>query len=331
MKKSTRKLSLEPSSDLAQLIKENEKLIPKLEDKFNVKITINKIGFCVIKGTKEDSKYILDELEKLRDLKRKPNENDLNNILEGKEISEEEIDAIKYIKDFKFRDKRGNEIRIKPKTENQKKLIDLMIEKKVTFAGGASGSGKTFLAIAMALKYLEEKKISKIIITRPSVTSEDFGYIPGGINEKMTPFLYPILDMLSQLIGAEKRDDYMEKGIIQILPVAYSRGITIGSSFKPTIGIVDESENLTVKQMFLMLSRIGDHENSKLIFCGDVYQSDLKNKDANSLTIVEQILKDSPYVGFISFTKDDVVRSAAVKDIVERFEKYECEKNKKEK
>jgi phosphate starvation-inducible PhoH-like protein len=216
---------------------------------------------------------------------------------------------------------------IQPKTEHQKQLIDGVIGRQIIFANGEAGVGKTFLACAIALKFLEKRMIKKIVITRPAITSEDFGFLPGDIDEKMSPFLLPINSIFEELIGKEKRDKYIETGAIEILPIAYARGITLGN-FEGVITIVDESENVELKNFYLMLTRLGDHPNSKIIFCGDSRQSDLSFNKKNSLDTVAEILKDSPYTSIVTFDKSDVVRSAVVKDIVARFEKYDDEKKK---
>jgi phosphate starvation-inducible PhoH-like protein len=323
MKKSTRKVAISQDSVITSFLadKKNNEVIDYAKTR-GIELRINNIGMLVVKAPKNVSERIYKGLSLLANSVSISKE-DIKSIIDGKDIVVEERETKERWDAMEFRHKNGKTIYIKPKNQHQQDAINQIVEKPVTFLGGSSGSGKTFIALAVALKYLEWKKVSKIVITRPSVTTEEFGFIPGGINEKMAPFLYPIMDMLNQLIGAEKRDKLIEDGTIEILSVAYSRGITIGSSYKPTVGIIDESENLTLKQIYLMLSRLGDHTNSKLIFCGDVYQSDLKAKDSSSLVIAEKILKDSKYVGFTNFTKEDVVRSAAVKDIVDRFEQYE--------
>jgi phosphate starvation-inducible PhoH-like protein len=185
----------------------------------------------------------------------------------------------------------------------------------------------TFIACAVALKYLEQRLIKKIVVTRPAITAEEFGFLPGNIDEKMYPFLYPIFSIFEELIGKDKRDEYIQKGYIEILPVAFSRGVTLGGT-SGVITIVDEAENMNIKQSYLMLTRLGNNPYSKIIFAGDELQTDLK-KGGNALSTLRKILEGSPYVGFTEFNSKDIVRSAIVQDIVNRFEMY-SENNVKE-
>jgi phosphate starvation-inducible PhoH-like protein len=328
MKKSTRKVTLESQDKFTIFVKEHIKsdTLLALASKFGVSIKLNNVGMLVIKGDKKGSERLKEEFGKLKTLKRAITIHDLQSIVDGKPI---EIDAAKLEKtkeggwnhSFSFKDKRGNVFTVDAKTQNQKLLMEAIFDNKVIFAGGSAGTGKTFIACAVALYFLEEKMIKKIVITRPHVASEDFGFLPGDIDEKMGPFLYPIYAIFEELMGREKRDEYVQKGLIEILPVAFSRGVTLGGK-DGVITIVDESENLTVKQAYLMLTRLGNNINSKIIFSGDEVQTDLK-KDARTLSVLKTVLKDSPYVGFVDFDSSDVVRSEIVKDILKRFEDYE--------
>ncbi len=333
-KKSTRKLSLNAEDNLTKFFTQhaNNEVFKKIENKFNVTIKINHVGFLVVKGQKETSERIFNILVSLNQFKSDITIEDVKNyVLDGKPIEETTSSESKFIdwKKLTFKNKNGQNITVKPKTDNQGKFIEEMTNKRIVLCNGSSGSGKTLLAVAVALKYLEEGVIKKIYITRPYVPSENFGFLPGSAEEKMLPFLMPIYNLMDNLIGRERRELYMKKGMIEVLPIAFARGMNIGAMNSPEICIVDESENLNLRQIYLMISRLGDNPASKMFFCGDEYQSDLSNHDKNSLSKMEEILKESPYISFIKFNKNDVVRSKEVKDIVERFEKYEYENKSK--
>ena len=325
-KKSTRKITLESNDKLTVFFKEhqNDKVCEELENHFNVTIKINAVGMLVLRGDKESTAKLEECFTKLKSSKKPIVLEDIYNVIEGKlEVVSEEDYAKKSWTQLDFRDKRGMTYSVKPKTPHQKELIQQIIDKKVIFAGGSAGAGKTFIACAVALKFLEQKLIKKIVVTRPHVAAEEFGFLPGDIDEKMAPFLYPIFSIFEEIIGREKRDEYITKGIIEILPVAFSRGVTLGGH-DGVITIIDECENLTIKQAYLMLTRLGNHINSKIIFAGDELQTDLR-KGGNIISTLKKILQESPYVGFIDFDSSDIVRSAIVQDIVGRFEKYNKE------
>jgi len=329
MKKSIRKVTLDTHDKFTVFVRENimSDVVDELAHKFGVSIRMNNVGMLVIKGDKTGSAKLQESFKKMKTLRRPLVVGDLQSILDGKQITPDEPldpaedNAGQMVHSFTFKDKKGQASRISAKTDNQRRLIELIFDRKVIFAGGSAGTGKTFIACAVAMDFLEKKLIKKIVVTRPHVASEEFGFLPGDIGEKMGPFLYPIFAIFEELVGREKRDDYIKKGLIEIIPVAFSRGITLGGR-DGVITIVDESENLTVKQAYLMLTRLGNHINSKIIFAGDEVQSDLK-RDARTLSTLKSVLKDSPYVGFVDFDSSDVVRSEIVKDILKRFEAYE--------
>lgn len=324
-KKSTRKITLESTDKLTIFFKQHEsdKVFSDLEHQFNVTLKLNAVGMLVIRGEKDTTLKLEQVFTTLKNLNKEIAIEDVYGVLEGR--IDTIVDAEEVAKEawtqFEFRDKTGRANVIKPKTPHQQELVEKILNDKVIFAGGSAGVGKTFIAVAVALKFLEKKLIRKIVITRPHVTAEEFGFLPGDIDEKMGPFLYPIFSIIEEIVGKERRDEMISKGVIEILPVAFSRGVTLGGK-DGVITIIDEAENLTIKQAYLMLTRLGNHVNSKIIFAGDELQTDLK-KGGNSLSILRKILIDSPYVGFVEFDSTDIVRSEVVKDIVSRFENYD--------
>jgi len=330
-KNTARKVTLEANDKLTIFFKENETddVFRELQKKFGVTLKLNSVGMLVIRGDKTTTAEVEGYFDRIKSTKKNIVLDDIHSILEGVPVEEIEngaTDKNNWSK-LEFRTKTGAFYTVAPKSQNQRLLIEEMLNKKVVFAGGSAGAGKTFIACAVALKFLEQKLIKKIVVTRPHVASEEFGFLPGTVDEKMAPFLYPIFSIFEEIIGREKRDGYIAKGQIEILPVAFSRGVTLGGH-DGIITIIDECENLTVKQAYLMLTRLGGHINSKIIFAGDELQTDLKRNE-NVLSLLKTILRDSPYVGFIDFNSEDVVRSEIVKDILKRFEEYEASKKDK--
>ena len=203
----------------------------------------------------------------------------------------------------------------KAKTANQQRFIDLIRENDLTFGIGPAGTGKTFLAVLMAVSYFKKGKISKIIITRPAVKAgESLGYLPGDLKEKIDPYLMPIYDALDAILGGEQKDKMIEKGTIEVIPLAYMRGRTLDEAFI----ILDEAQNTTDKQMLMFLTRLGF--NSKMVVNGDITQIDLNiNRTRSGLKIASEKLQDIPGIGFIEFTNSDVVRNPLVQKIIEKF------------
>ncbi len=208
-------------------------------------------------------------------------------------------------------------IKIFPKNDNQKKLLEAIEKNKITFAVGSAGTGKTYLAVAMAVKYLQEKKVEKIIITRPVVEAgESLGFLPGELEDKIDPYLRPIYDALSEFLGTSRMLRFIEKQIIEIAPLAYMRGRTLKNAFI----ILDEAQNTTTTQMKMFLTRFG--QNSKAVITGDITQSDLKTKN-NGLKQAITILKGIKGIEIIYFDAKDVIREKIVQEIINRYLEYE--------
>ncbi len=203
----------------------------------------------------------------------------------------------------------------KTKTVNQQRFIQLIRENDLTFCIGPAGTGKTFLAVLMAVYYLKKGEISRIVITRPAVEAgESLGFLPGDLKEKIDPYLMPIYDALDSILGSEQKEKMMEKGIIEVIPLAYMRGRTLDEAFI----ILDEAQNTTDKQMLMFLTRLGF--NSKMVVNGDVTQIDLNIARAKSgLKIASEKLHDLKNIGFIEFDNSDVVRNPLVQTIIEKF------------
>lgn len=205
---------------------------------------------------------------------------------------------------------------VKPKTPNQKLFVEAVKENDIVFAVGPAGTGKTYIAVASAVKALKNKEIKRIIITRPAVEAgENLGFLPGDLQEKIDPYLRPVYDALDDMIPSEKLKYYRENRIIEIAPLAYMRGRTLSNAFI----LLDEAQNTTPVQLKMFLTRLG--QNSKLIINGDRTQVDLKANQKSGLDDALEVLKNVKGIGFIELNHKDVVRHQIVKDIIKAYDK----------
>jgi phosphate starvation-inducible PhoH-like protein len=204
--------------------------------------------------------------------------------------------------------------KIAPKTVTQKRYVDAIRGNTVTFAIGPAGTGKTYLAMALAVAALADKQVGRIILTRPAVEAgERLGFLPGTLLEKVDPYLRPLFDALYDMLDADRLTSYMEKGIVEVAPLAFMRGRTLNDSFV----ILDEAQNTSPEQMQMFLTRLGF--GSKMVVTGDVTQIDLPREQASGLIQVQQILGPLDGVEFIQFGQEDVVRHKLVQRIVEAY------------
>lgn len=207
---------------------------------------------------------------------------------------------------------------VKPKTLGQKRYINSIKCNGIVFGIGPAGTGKTYLAMAMAVNAFKNKEVNRIILTRPAVEAgESLGFLPGDLQEKVDPYLRPLYDALFDILGAETYSKYMERGLIEVAPLAYMRGRTLDSSFI----ILDEAQNTTSEQMKMFLTRLGF--GSKAIITGDITQIDLPRGKSSGLKKVTEILDDVRGIDFVYLSKKDVVRHQLVQRIIEAYEKYE--------
>lgn len=206
---------------------------------------------------------------------------------------------------------------VTPKTVGQKKYVDAIRHHDVTFGIGPAGTGKTYLAMAMAVSALKEEKISRIILTRPAVEAgEALGFLPGDLYEKITPYLRPLYDALHDMLPAEDIQKYMERNVIEIAPLAYMRGRTLNHAFI----VLDEAQNTTSEQMFMFLTRLG--LNSKAVITGDETQVDLPSHKHSGLVEAHRALKSIEGIALIEFTRRDVVRHPLVQRIIAAYEEH---------
>jgi len=206
---------------------------------------------------------------------------------------------------------------VRPKTVGQKKYVDAIRKNTIVLGVGPAGTGKTYLAVALAVKAFKAHEVQKIILTRPAVEAgERLGFLPGDLQSKVDPYLRPLYDALFDMFGAETFSRHMEKNIIEVAPLAYMRGRTLDDAFI----ILDEAQNTTSEQIKMFLTRLG--ANSKMVITGDVTQIDLPEKRKSGLIEAMKVLKHVEDIATIRFTEKDVVRHKLVQDIIKAYENY---------
>lgn len=316
-----KKLSFE-NVNMLSLLGYNDNNLKIVEDRFNATITVRGNNI-MIKGVNEEVdaiEKVFKELIYVLNTKGSLETSDIETILEltiqGKEIiSEKEFDSIiLYTK---------NDV-VKAKTPGQQNYLQIALKNDICFAIGPAGTGKTYLAVALAVAALKKGIVNKIVLARPAVEAgESLGFLPGDFREKIDPYLRPLYDSLDDMLPSDKLKGYLEKRIVEIVPLAYMRGRTLNNSFV----ILDEAQNATDVQMKMFLTRLG--VNSKAIITGDITQIDLPSKTTSGLIQAKNILNGIDGVGFVYFDKGDVVRHKLVKDIINAYDKFKKEEDKK--
>lgn len=302
--------------------------VKKIEKEFNVSIVIRNEKIKII-GDKSDvitTSELIDILISKANKGNEISEQDLNycmdTILNKKENSIETKNNIVELDDNVLsRTIQGKPI--KPKTIGQKNYVDSIRDNMITFGIGPAGTGKTYLGMCMAIEAFKKGEVTKLILTRPAIEAgEKLGFLPGDLQSKIDPYLRPLYDALYQIMGAESFQANLEKGLIEVAPLAYMRGRTLDNAFI----ILDEAQNTTIPQMKMFLTRIGF--NSKVIITGDDTQKDLPKDVTSGLDSAIRVLKNIEGISFIRLTSKDVVRHPLVQKIVVAYENYEKRKKK---
>ena len=308
---------LENLNELIELFGSNDKNLKLLKRLYKVNIYSNNRDIMV--DTEEE--FIIQSLKKMfyiliQLIRNNVNFNDRDIIYIKNLLSNNEVEAIlslfinrvEIIKTF-------NGLPIYPKTLNQLRYIESIEKNVMVFGIGPAGTGKTYLAVLSALKKLKENSIKRIILTRPAVEAgESLGFLPGDLKEKVDPYLRPLYDAMYDILGVKQTTEYIEKGIIEIAPLAYMRGRTLDNAYV----ILDEAQNTTINQMKLFLTRLGF--GSKMIVTGDITQSDLPKRMVSGLVKAGEILQNIDTVEILYFNDSDVVRHPLVQTIIKRFE-----------
>lgn len=310
--------SLEISVELAEIVfGPLDRYIKKIEKTLQVTVLQRDSSIKIMGNNETVSKavHVIKALSSLAANKGELTEQDVDYCLSLSEDDKEE-EIVEIDKDIVARTFLGKPI--KPKTLGQKQYIDMIREKMIVFGIGPAGTGKTYLAMAMAVNAFKKNEVERIILTRPAIEAgEKLGFLPGDLQSKVDPYLRPLYDALFEIMGAESFNINLEKGLIEVAPLAYMRGRTLDNAFI----ILDEAQNTTPSQMKMFLTRIGF--GSKVIVTGDGSQKDLPPNVKSGLDEAVKILKDIPEIGFNKFSTRDVVRHPLVQRIVKAYEDYE--------
>ncbi len=314
-----KKMALE-SVDMLSLLGMNDSNLKIVEDRFNATITVRGEN-VIIKGVSEEVEgieKIFKEMAYVLNTSGKLSEDDVLTILNLTSAGEQVFDEKEYDSIVLYT---KHDV-IKARTSGQRKYVEAAIQNDICFAIGPAGTGKTYLAVALAVSSLKKGRIKKIILARPAVEAgESLGYLPGDFREKIDPYLKPLYDALDDMIPSEKLRSYLAKGIVEIVPLAYMRGRTLNNAYV----ILDEAQNATAMQMKMFPTRLG--ANSKAIVTGDITQIDLPPKQVSGLVQARDILSNIKGVSFVYFDRSDVVRHKLVKDIIDAYDK--CNGNNK--
>lgn len=317
----TVKLSV-PAEHMRNVFGEYDTFIKKIEKELSVTI-VNRDEEIKITGTEESANRARSVLENLVTLSKRGNAIQEQNVNYTIEMShEQKEDALVEI-DGEIICHTVNGKPVKPKTLGQKQYVDAIRDHMITFGLGPAGTGKTYLAMAMAITAFKNDEVGRIILTRPAIEAgEKLGFLPGDLQSKVDPYLRPLYDALYQIMGAENFARNMEKGLIEVAPLAYMRGRTLDNAYI----ILDEAQNTTPAQMKMFLTRIGF--GSKVVVTGDKTQKDLSPESLSGLDVALRVLGKVEDIAFCELTSKDVVRHPLVQKIVKAYEQYE-EKNAK--
>lgn len=306
------------ADEAAALLGANDRNLQIISDAFDTRVSFRDHTFMLDACEQDTLSQIKKVLQALRQISSS-----------GKEVSEQNVRyAIRRIQshqDVQFSNFETVTVcrtfsgrPIYPKTQGQYDFVKAMAEKPVVFAIGPAGTGKTFLAVSAAVAALKKEEVRRIVLTRPAVEAgESLGFLPGDLKEKVDPYLTPLYDGLHEMLGNEQTERLMEKGTIEIAPLAYMRGRTLNDAFV----ILDEAQNTTSSQMKMFLTRLGFH--SHMVITGDVTQIDLNERVESGLLSARRILSGMDDIAILELSADDVVRHPLVQKIIERYSRFE--------
>ena len=312
-----------PVAHMQNLFGSHDSYIRKIEDDLQVAI-VNRDGVVRISGNKESvmkASHVMRELIALSERGNVLEEQSVNYAIEMESESSEDV-LLEIDGDCICHTVSGKPI--KPKTLGQKQYVDAIRNHMIVFGIGPAGTGKTYLAMAMAITAFKNNEVSRIILTRPAIEAgEKLGFLPGDLQSKVDPYLRPLYDALYQIMGAESFTKNMEKGLIEVAPLAYMRGRTLDNAYI----ILDEAQNTTPAQMKMFLTRIGF--GSKVVVTGDASQKDLMPDTKSGLDIAAKVLSKIDDIAFCKLSSKDVVRHPLVQKIVRAYDEYESKEKKR--
>ena len=312
-----------PTDHVANVFGQFDAYIKKIERTLNVTVVLRGESMKLL-GEEHNLKKAEQVFLQLIELSKRGNIITEQNVNYALALSEEEKESaiVEIDKDCICHTINGKPV--KPKTLGQKAYVDAIRQKMIVFGMGPAGTGKTYLAMAMAITAFKNEEVGRIILTRPAIEAgEKLGFLPGDLQSKVDPYLRPLYDALFDMLGAENFQRYQEKGNIEVAPLAYMRGRTLDDSFI----ILDEAQNTTTEQMKMFLTRLGF--NSKMVVTGDITQIDLPDGKRSGLVEITKILKNIEDIKTVKFSEKDVVRHKLVQDIIKAYEKYEEAKKRR--
>ncbi len=309
-------LDFTKNHSIAELLGDRDKLIRLIENEYDVDIFV--LGNDIeVKGKNKNVQKVIKLLNELTLQINLGQKMDIQKVSDSIKILEEKsvVKPHEIFSDFIIV---NSGKKIKPRTEGQKHYMESIRDNTIIFGIGPAGTGKTYLALAMAVGALIKNDVARIILVKPVVEAgEKLGFLPGDIYDKINPYLRPLYDALYEMLDIETFQHYMDIGVIEVVPLAYMRGRTLNDSFI----ILDEAQNASPEQMKMFLTRLGF--NSKIVITGDITQIDLPAEKKSGLIQVREILKDIPGIKFVYLTSKDVVRHSLVQKIVDAYKLYE--------
>jgi len=311
------RVEIDNNDEAYRLFGKQDEHLRTLEREFPVSI-VSRGNEVLVSGERDNVQVVVELLRGLLEIIRQTGTLGGQDVAYGIRLAREgDVDKLTDLQsDVIIETARGR--RIRPKTLGQKSYLKAMRDNGITFSIGPAGTGKTYLAMAMAIAALKSRDVSRIILTRPAVEAgEKLGFLPGDMQDKVDPYLRPLYDALYDILGVDTFDKYMGRGIIEVAPLAYMRGRTLDDSFV----ILDEAQNTTSEQMKMFLTRLGF--GSKAVVTGDITQVDLPRARFSGLEEVRVVLQDIRGIAFVYLTDRDVVRHPLVQDVIKAYERYE--------